>query len=169
MFWRCIPGHCLIIKLPCGLDADLLDYCWSNLFSESMILLFWYTKSIMTIRTWVFGPWIFFLKVQKWFSYTYQRRTCWEINQRSNFWWQKSSPVFIWWTFSHMHQLTCLDSNISFFSVSKENRSRALFFCAVHLLIYLLLNWHWKLQKKLLICMTCICLQNSTKICTNIT
>jgi len=27
MFWRCIPGLCLRIKLPFSLDADLLDYC----------------------------------------------------------------------------------------------------------------------------------------------
>jgi hypothetical protein len=46
MFWKCIPGLHLNIKLLFDLDADLLHYCWNDLYSETM-----------TIRTYIPGIW----------------------------------------------------------------------------------------------------------------
>ena len=57
-----------------------------------------------------------------------------------------------------------LEQQYQFLRCVKKIKSRTLFlmmviYRAVCLLTYLLWNWHWKLQKYLLVCMTCICLQ----------
>jgi hypothetical protein len=57
-------GLCLRINLLFGLNLSLLDYCCGDLFFKSMTLLFWYTVSIMAIRTCIFGTWIFFQSIK---------------------------------------------------------------------------------------------------------
>jgi hypothetical protein len=46
---------------------------WSNIFSENMTLLFWYTRSVMTIYTCVFGTWHVCSKFRKkiWITYLF--------------------------------------------------------------------------------------------------
>jgi len=65
------------------------------------------------------------------------------------------------------------EQQYQFFHCVKRSQNKTLplmivVYFAVCLLIYLLQNWHGKLQKNLLICITCICLRNSTEKCTNI-
>ena len=144
MFWRCTPGLCLRIKSPFSLDAKLLDYCWDNLFSESMTLLYWYARSIMTIRICIFHTWNFFQSL---------KMTCIHISDKNmlnnqpdiSFMVVEKLFYFHPMNFLHIHQLTCMSSNISFFIVSQKNRSRVWFFMmvtyfAMCLLIYLLQN-----------------------------
>ena len=118
MFWRCICGLCLRIKPLFSLNANLLDYCWGNLFSESMILLFWYTESIMTIRTCVFGTWIFSQSTEAILIHISKKNL--PRNQPDiNFLVVEKLSCSHLMNFLHMHQLTCLNSSTSFFSVKK--------------------------------------------------
>ena len=98
MFWRCILGLCPRMKCPFSLDADILDYRWRNLFSESMTLLLWHTEPIKIIRTCVFGTWISSQSIEMVLMHRSKKNLL--KNQPDINFLHGRAPVFIWWTSS---------------------------------------------------------------------
>jgi hypothetical protein len=119
--WRCMHGLCLRIKLLFNLNAGLLDLCWSNLFSENLTLLFSYIKSIMIIRTSVFGNWesieIIPMCIQNKNTLKNQLQSMITVVERLSY--------FHLMSFSYIHQLTCMNNSINLFSASNKRTSRS--------------------------------------------